>query len=172
MTEEQIATVLEAIRKQGRASIAAQAAAESCLEAVRKLNGANEAPAANDAANLLHALLPALDALQRVASEAAAVDDAPRGFLARWIAPQRAGRIEALVQGVRLLGAQFENALRMAGVTIDDEVGVTVDGARHRVVSMRREHARVGQVLEVVRAGYQLDGRVVREAEVIAGGQD
>lgn len=165
-----MAAVLEAIRKQGRASIAAQAAAESCLEAVRQLNGAREVPAADGAPDLLRALLPAIDAIERVAAEAAVVDEMPRSFLARWLEPRRAGSVEALVQGVRLLGAQLENALRLAGVTIDREVGVPVDGSRHHVVSMRREHERAGQVIEVVRAGYQLGGCVVREAEVVAGG--
>ena len=168
MTEDQIATVLDAIRKQGRAAVAAQAAAESCLEAVRKLEAPPPAPTSEGVVELLHRLLPAIDSLRRVAAEAASLDHARPSPLVRLVAPQRTHRIDNLIQGIRLLEAQFDNALASAGVTLDRAIGIPVDADRHHVVSVRSQKDRAGQVLEVTRDGYWIGERIVREAEVVA----
>jgi molecular chaperone GrpE (heat shock protein) len=47
-----------------------------------------------------------------------------------------------------------------------------VDATRHRVVRVQsREEDRPGIVVEVVRPGYRSNGRVLREADVVATSQ-
>ena len=58
--------------------------------------------------------------------------------------------------------------LRDAGVEIDRRTGIAVDGDIHRVVEMRTSADSAGRVMEVVRPGYALHGRMVREADVVA----
>ena len=172
--------LLQAIRKQGRAALAAQAAAEACLEAVLRLEaGAKPAtssgpPAGDEAAEgaaVLARLLPFVDALRRVVQESRALaSPAPAGLRARLFGQREDPRVAALVEGVRILGAQLEATLQGLGVAIDAEVGVPVDGERHRVVEVRPPGpgAPAGTVLQIVRAGYALRGRRLREADVVA----
>ncbi len=186
------------MRRQGRAAIAAQAAAESCLEALRAQAEADESDEPEDrddggdddaaaqavaaeGARWLKALIPVVDALDRVASQAA-----PRGSgqaasrPRRWLldrllpapdpAPDDGGaRAAALDEGLRLLRAQLEGTLRDLGVSVDRRTGAAVDGERQRVVELRRPRPgeRRGTVVEVVRPGYALGSRTVREAEVV-----
>lgn len=164
MTEEQLETLMTAIRRQGRASMAAQAAAEACLEAVRAGSADGEA---RPARALLAALLLTFDALDRVQAEARVVRDTPRGALARLFGGPRED-VDALCRAVELLGAQLEDALASAGVTRDAQAGGPVDPERHRVVQIEGAPEAEARVLEVVRAGYSIDGQRVREAEVVA----
>jgi molecular chaperone GrpE (heat shock protein) len=182
--------LLKEVRRQGRAAIAAQAAAESCLEELRAQSsegdpddgGDDEADeraamaAAEEGARWLRALIPVADAIDRVAREAAALD-APRapvkrGLFARLLAPVEPadGRAQAaLGEGLRVLRAQLEGTLRDLGVSVDRRTGGPVDGERQRVVEVRApapgEHR--GTVVEVVRPGYALGDKVVRETEVV-----
>jgi molecular chaperone GrpE len=178
--------LLKEVRRQGRAAIAAQAAAESCLDAIREQAGrgpgnddetsGERAAEAADAERVrwLRALIPVGDALDRVIRQAAALDAPPRrerGWLRRLLpAPADDGRARAaLIEGLRVLGAQLEGTLRDLGVSVDRRTGGPVDGERHRVVEVRPPgpgHRR-GTVIEVVRPGYALDDRVIREAEVV-----
>jgi len=178
--------LMKEVRRQGRAAIAAQAAAESCLEAIREQAEAEGDEEAEDAAETsdvddeavrwLRALIPVADAVGRVAAQAAALA-APRPppkrrLLARLFhAPEPAdgSARAALAEGLRVLHAQLEGALRDLGVTVDRRTGGPVDGERQRVVEVRSPRAgeRSGTVVEVVRPGYALGPRVVREAEVV-----
>jgi molecular chaperone GrpE len=174
--------LLKEVRRQGRAAIAAQAAAESCLEAIQarpaEASEASEASASpsDEATRWLRALVPVADAVDRMAQRAAALEapDAPRKrtLLQRVF---RAGEPDdrharaALTEGLRLLRAQLEGTLHDLGVEVDRRTGDPVDAERQRVVEVRspRPHEREGTVVEVVRPGYALGAKIVREAEVV-----
>ncbi len=174
--------LLKEVRRQGRAAIAAQAAAESCLEAIQARPA--EASAASDtsdatsdeAVRWLRALVPVADAVDRMAQRAAAIEapDAPpkRTLLRRFFGaaePDDRHARAALTEGLRLLHAQLEETLRDLGVAVDRRTGDPVDAERQRVVEVRapRPHEREGTVVEVVRPGYALGAKIVREAEVV-----
>lgn len=175
--EARLDELLKEVRRQGRAAIAAQAAAESCLEAVRERAGGDAgAGGEDDAVEWLRSLIPVADALERVVKQAAALDatrpPVKRSLLQRLVHPpeivdDRAHR--ALSEGLRVLHAQLEGALRDRGVGVDRRTGEPFDGERQRVVEVRspRPGERPGTVVEVVRPGYALGARVVREAEVV-----
>jgi molecular chaperone GrpE (heat shock protein) len=189
--------VLKEVRRQGRAAIAAQAAAESCLEALQAQGaadaGADEADpdeaadgravaVAEEAGRWLRALLPVADAVERVVRQASALEvpSVPRrrGLFERLLHTAepdegRASRV-ALAEGLRVLGAQLEGTLRDLGAVVDRRTGSPVDGERQRVVEVRpaRPGERPGTVVEVVRPGYTLTvrgggERILREAEVV-----
>lgn len=185
--------LLKEVRRQGRAAIAAQAAAESCLDALRtqagEAGGEEEGedgderatPATEDGARWLRALIPVADALERVTREAAALDvprpPTTRGLLGRLLPgtePLDAPAHAALSRGLRVLRAQFEGALRDLGVSVDRRTGGPVDGERQRVVEVRarRPGERPGTVVEVVRSGYALGEKILREAEVVVADED
>ena len=181
------------VRRQGRAAVAAQAAAESCLERLAEGHGVDdgggdEPPAEEEQAAdtaWVHALLPVADALDRVLSQARAMvarglDTAAPKVGGLWSMLGRAPRevrypaggaeLRALAEGLRVLRAQLTTALESCGVTADWRVGVPVNPEVHRVVEVRaaRPGERDGVVLEVIRPGYAARGRLVREAEVVA----
>jgi len=185
------------VRRQARAAVATQAAAESCLEKLVEREGARSEDGGEDEDEpeidtaWVSPLLPVADALDRVVAQANALVDRapspprsppakPSGLLAMFSrAPAVAADasrdasqdgIRALAEGLRVLRAQLGAALESSGVTIDRRVGVAVDPEIHRVVETRalRPGEREGVVLEVVRPGYAAHGRVIREAEVVA----
>lgn len=168
MSEQQLDEILQTVRKQGRAAVAAQAAAEACLEKIERFEQRSD--------ELLPLLLPVIDALDRVAREAADVSRMERSRILRrveaLIERDRERRLERVLDGVRLLERQMKEALDVAGVEIDRQVGQPVDATRHRVVRVQsREEDRPGIVVEVVRPGYRSNGRVLREADVVATSQ-
>jgi hypothetical protein len=81
--EARIDELVREVRRQGRAAVAAQAAAESCLERLAEAQDREEEPPAEEAqaekeaqaedAAWVHALLPVADALDRVLSQARAM---------------------------------------------------------------------------------------------------
>jgi len=180
--------LLKEVRRQGRAAIAAQAAAESCLEAIRaeaarredegveEPDDEEEPDDDGEAVRWLRALIPVADAVDRVVKQVASLD-APRerakpSLLQRLVRAPEPGDDHAraaLAEGLRVLHAQLEGALRDLGVDIDRRTGSPVDGDTQRVVEVRAPRAgeRPGTVVEVVRPGYALEGTVVREAEVV-----
>lgn len=187
--------LLKEVRRQGRAAIAAQAAAESCLEAIqaRPAASASETNEASDeAARWLRALIPVADTIDRIAQRVAAssVRSAPaapakRSLLQRFFRgpgeareapePDDSHARAALHEGVRLLQAQLEATLHDLGVVVDRRTGGPLDGERQRVVEVRAPgpQERAGTVVEVVRPGYALGAKIIREAEVVIakGGQ-
>lgn len=184
------------VRRQGRAAVAAQAAAESCLEKLaappgeeddedddREPEAAEDAAAAEIDAAWARALIPVADALDRVVAQAAAMAErrpAPSREKGLWAWLRRDGGppedgardagLAALAEGLRVLRAQMSAALASRGVTVDRRTGVPVDPEVHRVVEVRAPAPgeRGETVLEVIRPGYAASGRVVREAEVVA----
>jgi molecular chaperone GrpE (heat shock protein) len=168
--------LLKEVRRQGRAAIAAQAAAESCLEAIQALpveESDTSKTASDEGARWLRALIPVADALDRMAQRTSALDRPLKRSLWQRVvgAPEPGGRHAhaALVEGLRLLHAQLEEALLDLGVDVDRSTGDSVDAERQRVVEVRAPlpHERAGTVVEVVRPGYALGAKIVREAEVV-----
>ena len=123
------------VRRQGRAAVAAQAAAESCLERLAEGHGVDdgggdEPPAEEEQAAdtaWVHALLPVADALDRVLSQARAMvarglDTAAPKVGGLWSMLGRAPRevrypaggaeLRALAEGLRVLRAQLHDCAR------------------------------------------------------------
>ena len=179
---ERIDDLVKEVRRQGRASIAAQAAAESCLESVAALQvqlAQGDAPShdqveeADNREVLVRALLPFLDALDRTTDQARSLaDDAPRpSAIARWLGvPDNAPALASIRDGTRLLLAQLEDVLAQWNVRIDRVVGVAVDPSVHRVIDTRvvEGSEEEGVVVEVARPAIYLDGGLLREADVVA----
>ena len=170
--------LLKEVRRQGRAAIAAQAAAESCLEAIQARPAAASEPSAasatsDEAVRWLRALIPVTDAVERIAQRAAGLDaPAKRTLLQRILrAPEADARHAraALTEGLRLLRAQLEATLHDLGVEVDRRTGEPLAAERQRVGEVRAAgpNERVGTVIEVVRPGYALGAKIVREAEVV-----
>lgn len=92
-------------------------------------------------------LLPVLDNLQR------AIQHAPEG--------------DPMVDGVRMVARQFEEALRSIGVTPIDAEGQPFDPALHEAIG-GEESPEVEQdtVVAVLQPGYRLHDRVLRPALV------
>jgi hypothetical protein len=184
--------LLKEVRRQGRAAVAAQAAAESCLEAIRTQAEGSEdeaetgdeqaagAAVMEERTRWLRALIPVADALDRVVGQAAMLDARPRetrGLVGRLLARPQAGggrALSALNEGLRVLRAQLEGTLHDLGVSVDRRTGGPVDGERQRVVEVRERGPgeRRGTVVEVVRPGYALGAKIVREAEVVVADGD
>jgi hypothetical protein len=181
--------ILRDVRKQGRAAVAAQAAAESCLEEVRALThaaprpahaGEGEAESAIEGARLregerwLRAILPLVDATIRIASEAdRLVDDrSPRRgwwpFSSLGSRARDRSNATPIRDGLAVLLRQIDATLEALGVEIERPAGL-VDPSRHRVVEARpSDSTPAGTILEVVRVGVRLEGRSVRDADVVA----
>jgi molecular chaperone GrpE len=92
-------------------------------------------------------LIPVLDNLQR------AIQHAPEG--------------DPMVDGVRMVARQFEEALRTLGVTVIDADGQPFDPAVHEAIG-GEESPDVSQdtVVAVLQPGYRLHDRVLRPALV------
>lgn len=183
---ERVEALFVEVRRQGRASIAAQAAAEACMKSLQQLQTSSppspqpSISPGGSATEVIERLLPVFDAIDGAAAEAKRLAALPKpadrgGLLVRWLhrvadgvaAPSTAG--SSLANGVLLIQSELRRALTAVGVTIDDKVGARVDPERHRVVSVRK-HSPKSQaiVLEVLRCGYAIAGTVLREADVVA----
>jgi molecular chaperone GrpE (heat shock protein) len=183
VTELDLSTITERLdqlsielRRQGRAAVAAQAAAESCLASVEQLDtkltalGDRQPQAPEDEA--LTSLLPIFDALSRVAEHAEELEpeSAPAWPLSLLRHDKNGAKLESLRQAVRLLDSAFHQAMEHLGVVIERRVGVALDPNIHRVVEARNPSANetADTVVEVRRCGYLLQGHVLREADVVA----
>lgn len=158
--------------------MAAQAAAEACLAALPDPDDAEEEPegaSTEPDTSWLKALLPLLDAVERVSAQATSLRRArvqPRLPLwKRLLAPPEEptfqADLDALEQGLRLLVPLTEQSLLGLGVRVERRTGIPLDPGLHRVVETRGEQA-TATVLEVVRPGYWLGDLCVREADVVA----
>lgn len=161
-----IAELALELRRQGRAAVAAQAAAEACLAAIEERGE----PADEPEPAWLAPLLPVADAIDRIDARAASLlqeRSRPRTLL-RWpLGKAPDPDLAAIAGAVRILRAQMAQALESLDVTIERRVGIPVDPELHRVVDVRMAGSAEGTIVEVVRPGYSLGGRVVREAEVV-----
>ncbi len=167
-----LAALASEVRRPGRAAIAAQAAAERCLALLQRLDAAPPGGAA-PAADWLGELGGVFDALGRAAEAGRAL--AGRARRPRWLAWVPAlhaerREIAAVAEGLGLLEQRLDAALGRLGVTVDREVGCPVEGRRHRVVATV-PGAGPPRVIRVLRPGYSVAGRIVREAEVEASAE-
>ena len=174
---QRVEQLAQEMRRQGRAAVGAQAAAESCLDELRQLASAQSKAAAPPARNTeslgwLRALLPVFDAIDSSAAQAQAI--ATRWQDSRWcraFPPLRhaARDATALAEGLGLLQTQLKQALEQVGVVVDRVAGVAVDPARHRVLRVQAQRGtEPGRVLKVFRAGYFVGNDCLRETEVCA----
>jgi molecular chaperone GrpE len=99
------------------------------------------------AAELVQALIPALDNLDRALAAA--------------------GGADALRQGVELIRREMLTALEQQGVTVQDPLGTRFDPQLHQALSTEEvPGAPGGTVVEVFRKAYLLGGRLLRPALV------
>lgn len=165
---EVVDPVIQEVRRQGRAAIAAQSAAEACLAAVERLEAQISAEGVrhkegSEDIELLKRLIPVFDALERIYREAER--SPPPSLFERVVGGRKDGGLEA---GIRLLRAQLDEALRSMRIEVDREVGVDFDEAWHRAVERRwGGQSTVPEVIEVIAPGYRRDGRCLREAQVV-----
>lgn len=97
-------------------------------------------------------LLPVLDALHSARKELGDADDAHA----------------AIRQGLDLVGRQLRGVLERHGVSEIGALGLAFDPVRHEALLMLdRPDLPPQSVCDVLRPGYELNGRVVRAAEVI-----
>lgn len=109
--------------------------------------------------DLLQSLIPVLDSFDRI--DAHARDG--------WSPDDPA----ALLTTVERIASQLRGALGEAGLVVFGEPGDSVDLSRYEIVGVKEDaDAAKDTVVEVVRRGYQRDGRVFRPAEVIVVGQE
>jgi molecular chaperone GrpE len=98
-------------------------------------------------------LLPILDALRQAGDFARGNESLPH---------------EEIAVGLDLLYRQLLDVLKAVGVEEIASVGHPLDPERHEVVnSVERDDAPENTVVEEVRKGYQLNGRVLRTALVV-----
>jgi molecular chaperone GrpE len=74
---------------------------------------------------------------------------------------------KAIAQGLEMVLAQFQQALRDAGVEVIDAVGHPFDPHRHEALGHHESHEHPeGHVLSQMRKGYKLKDRLLRAASV------
>jgi molecular chaperone GrpE (heat shock protein) len=82
--------------------------------------------------------------------------------------PASPGAAEDDRETVRLIAKQLEGVLWRTGMVQIGQVGEPLDPRRHEVAGQRpRAGGPANRVTEVVRRGYELDGRLLRPARVI-----
>lgn len=77
----------------------------------------------------------------------------------------------AIVEGMAMVLDQFKTALAKHGLTEIDPAGQPFDPNRHECISqLPSEEVAAESVLQVVRRGYSLNGRLIRPASVVVSG--
>jgi molecular chaperone GrpE len=105
---------------------------------------------------LLLKLLPILDALQQAATIARGDSELPK---------------EEIAVGLKMLLKQLTDVLRTEGLHEIPTVGHQLDPLKHEVVdSVERSGAPENMIVEEVRKGYLLKGKVIRPSLVIVSG--
>ena len=160
--------VIKEVRRQGKAAVAAQAAAEASLQAVEALSERlSDSPSrsAEEARRILEGLLPVFDALDRIGQHVRR----PKTRRDQWMDRLRlTPSVDALNEGIRLLRAQLDATLKGLDIEVDRRVGVPFDPEAHRAIEVQyRPHVSVPTVTEVVAAGYCYRGQRLREADVV-----
>jgi molecular chaperone GrpE (heat shock protein) len=113
----------------------------------------------NELDGIFDSLIPVLDSFDRL-----------RRHTANGSVPDDSA---ALLETFGRIGAQLESAVADAGLLGFGAPGDAVDLDRYRIVdAVRTGGVREDTVVEVVRRGYERDGKVLRPAEVIVAERD
>lgn len=106
------------------------------------------------------ALIPVIESLDKA--------EAARGDLGADDADDGAGNAEAVLEGVSLSLKLFKDTLQKQGVTELDPHGEPFNPEFHEAVAMVPvPTAEPNSVIEVVRKGYSLNGRLMQAAQVV-----
>jgi molecular chaperone GrpE len=101
--------------------------------------------------NLLQALVPAFDNLERAAGHAESAQD-----------------VKALAEGLKMVLRQFQDALSTLGILRIESLGRPFDPAEHEAVQhIQTEDVPPGAVAQELRAGYRWQDRLIRPALVV-----
>lgn len=101
--------------------------------------------------NLLQALVPPFDNLERAAQHAESAED-----------------VKALAEGLKMVLRQFEDALNSVGIQRIASVGKPFDPAEHEAVQhIPTNDVPPGAVAQELRAGYRWQDRLIRPALVV-----
>ncbi len=157
--EEQVASELTLEQQLEQAQKDTAAAKEAHLRSVADLENFRRRTArekddlrAFAAANVVEELMPVLDNLG-FALVAARADNA---------------ELKSLADGVEMVGTQFKTALGNHGLKEINPANETFDPNHHEALSQQASaDVAEGTVLQVVRVGYSLNGRLLRPASVI-----
>ncbi|MBI6545959.1 MAG: nucleotide exchange factor GrpE [Cyanobacteria bacterium NC_groundwater_1444_Ag_S-0.65um_54_12] len=100
----------------------------------------------------LQALLPIVDNLERALTE-------------------RSADIAGLRSGIEVILRQLKEMLQQQGVTRSEAEGALFDPTWHEAMGMAGDSSEwAGRVIQVLEAGYALNGELLRPAKVIVGG--
>jgi molecular chaperone GrpE len=107
------------------------------------------------AARVIEELLPVLDNLGLALTAAKAPN----------------AELSALVGGIEMVANQFRGALEGQGLQVIAPAGAAFDPNLHEAMAQQPSvEVPEGQVLQVIRVGYSLNGRLLRPASVIVSG--
>ena len=78
---------------------------------------------------------------------------------------------DTLLNGVKMTIGEFDKMFERIQITkIEPDVGTLFDHNKHEAISRVQNELEVGCIVKVVRAGYELYGRLLRPAMVIVSG--
>lgn len=105
-------------------------------------------------ADVLKAMLPVLDDMQRAVEASEKSDD-----------------IAALREGEKLIAQKFADALKQRGIVEIEAVGKDFDADIHEAVAKfpAADEEQKGKVIDVVQRGYKLGDKILRYAKVVVG---
>ena len=106
----------------------------------------------NGAANLMTAVLPILDDMDRALDAMAKTDDA-----------------ESCREGFKLIATKFHTTLEQNGLKLIETKGQTFDTDYHEAIASvpATEEKQKGQVVDCVQKGYKINDKVIRHAKVV-----
>jgi molecular chaperone GrpE len=134
----------------------------------RRIEREREQIGQEKAAQVLKALIPPIDNLERALAAATEADESAQRTVdnERGGAPPRRAD-DPLKQGVGMILRELMGVLESSGVTIEDPVGQPFDPLRHQALATEPAPGQAeGTVLEVFRKGYVLKDRLLRPALV------
>ncbi len=82
------------------------------------------------------------------------------------LSSEKSGDFKSLDQGVKMIAKQFRSLLDMEGVKSMEAKGKEFDPNLHHAISSEESKDGSGKVLEEIRKGYTLNGKVIRPALV------
>ncbi len=104
-------------------------------------------------ADVLKAILPVLDDMQRAQTAMAKSDD-----------------VAAIREGITLISQKFEEMLAQRGVKPIEALGCELDVDHHEAVArFAAGEEQKGKIIDVVQQGYMLGDKVLRFAKVVVG---